>query len=286
MGTWGDGLYDNDSALDLLADHVRIPDDETDPARLAAGIGLLAWLNPVSVTHRPEPLWARVEALGDALLQLPDDTRAALRRLRDDPEAATATRSRSPEAHAAIGGYCDGPRIDALLRFPGAQPPIDELAAATAKRLDQLLAADLDLHEIAGEMVALGILIELTQADLWRPDPARVARWRDGFAAIDKSTKEGRGFWWRYVRRVHRGFDLLAPAPPVTTTQPIRRKPAAKPPASPASPADAPRFTHSKFGPGTLISRTGSGELEILVIRFDDGTTRKLLARFLTPVEP
>lgn len=283
MGTWGDGLYDNDSALDGLGDYVRVFDDEPDAARLVARIGLIAWLDPVGVTHEPEPLWARVDALGGAIEQLPADTRAALQLLRDDPKTATATRSRSPEACAVLGGYCNGPRIDALLRFPGAQPVIDELAVDAAARLDQLLTGDRELYEVAGELVALGILIELTQAGLWQPEPARVARWRAGFAAIDKTTKSERGFWWKYVRRVHRGFDLLAPAPagapaPKPT---VRKRTAAPPPAGPVE-----RFSHPKFGTGTLIARTGTGAGETLELRFDDGVTRKILARFLTAVAP
>ena len=69
---------------------------------------------------------------GDAFAALPDDTRAELDKLLDDPEAATEPSARSPEARAAIGGYCEGPRIDPLLRFPGAAPVI--AAASLAAR--------------------------------------------------------------------------------------------------------------------------------------------------------
>jgi hypothetical protein len=281
MGTWGDGIYDNDSALDGLAALVTRREEAPEAARLVAHIGLLAWLDPVGVTHDPPALWVRLDEHAAAITQLPEDTRAALQALRDDPEGVTEHGSRTPEARAALGGYCDGPRIDALLRFPGAQPVIDELAGRAVAQLDRALGQKVDLYEVAGDLVALGVLVELAQAGLWTPQPARVAAWRAGFAAIDKATRSERGFWWKYVRRVHSGFDLLAPPPPGAPAKPARpivRKPAAPAPAGPPE-----RYTHPKFGAGTLIARTGAGASATLELRFDDGVTRKVLARFLAP---
>ena len=60
------------------------------------------------------------------------------------------------------------------------------------------------------------MLIELTQAGLHSPRPARVECWRTGLTAIDKATREERSFWWKYIRRVRRGFDLLVPPPAAT----------------------------------------------------------------------
>lgn len=280
MGTWGDGIYDNDSALDTLWSLVRIDGDEPDAVRLITRIGLLAWLNPVSV-RAAGPLRARVEALGEAALaRVPADTRAALGRLLDDPEAATADGSRSQAAEAAIGGYSDGPRIDALLRFPGAQAAIDALADRCAGALDRVMRADRDGYELAGELAALGVLIELAEAGLWRPDAARVQRWRDGLAAIDRRTREERSFWWKYFRRVRAGLDLLAPAPPAAKPT-VRKKSAAAP--VPAGPEE--RYAHAKFGVGVLVGRSGAGDAAAVELRFADGEVRKILARFVTAVD-
>jgi hypothetical protein len=282
MGTWDDGLFDNDSALDELWSFVKIDGDEPDAVRLAARIGLLAWLNPVSVTHGVEGLRARVEALAEKEKErLPEATRAALEGLLDDPEAATQARSRTQAAYAAIGGYSDGPRIDALLRFPGAQEVIDELAVATAATLDRILHARNSGYEIVGGMAALGILIELAEAGLSRPEASRVARWREGLAGIDKATREERGFWWKYFKRARMGLDLLAPPPPEgAKAKPIvRRK---EPAAAPAGAQE--RFSHPKFGVGVLVGRVGAGATETLQLRFEDGTVRQILARFVTAV--
>lgn len=284
MGTWGEGLYDNDSALDELADLVQIDPEERDAARLVAGVGLYAWLLPVNISYQGGgDLPGRVAALAEEVARLPADTQAALRGLFADPEGATAKGTRAPEVEAVIGGYSDGPRIDALLRFPGAAPVIAELAARAAERLTALVAAPNDLYEVAGGFAALGVLIELRQAGLWAPADGQVAAWRVGFDAIDRRTRSERGFWWKYVRRVRRGFDLLAPPPPSAgPTKPavVRRRSVAEAPAGPVQ-----RFSHAKFGVGVLLGRAGAGDGETLELRFDDGSVRKILARFVTPVD-
>lgn len=280
MGTWGDGLYDNDSALDNLSDFVGFDGDEPDPARWAARAGLYAWMDPTGFTHHVEPLREALAAREDLLPALPADAQAALSALLADPERATEASSRSPEVRAVLGGYCDGPRLDPLLRCPGAEPAIAALAEDLAGGLDALLAAKIDLYEAAGDLTALGVIIELCQAGLWRPAPARVDAWRAGFAAMDKATRSERGFWWKYVARVRRGLDLLAPPP--APSAPVRR---ARRPAEPAA-AEVPRerFHHPKFGAGTLLARVGAGEGATLEIRFDDGVVRKILARFVAPL--
>ena len=283
MGTWGDGLYDNDSALDELADLVTIDPDERDAARLVAGIGLYAWLLPVRLTHDGgADLPDRIAALADGVARLPADTQAALAMLLADPDAATEVRARSPEATAVIGGYSNGARIDALLRFPGAEPMVAELAARAVERLTDVVEAPNDLYEAAGGLAALGVLIELRQAGLWQPAVGQVVAWRAGFDAIDRRTRSERGFWWKYVRRVHAGFDLLAPGP-VAAARPavVRRRPAAEAPTGPVQ-----RYSHAKFGVGVLLGRVGVGDGETLELRFADGSVRKILARFVTPVEP
>lgn len=212
MGTWGDGLYDTDGALDRIRDLLRPQSAETDAARLAARIGLLAWLCSLGMRRFVDALAANVAALAPAIAGLPEATRTAIDRVLTDPDYVEDGVPNAPEVYAVLNSYCSGPRLDALLRIPGAQPAIDELAARLGERLDHTLQRSGDLYEIADDLAALGLLVELTHAGLHRPDPARVARWRAGFAAIDGRTTSERRFWSKYVRRVHLGFDLLAPA--------------------------------------------------------------------------
>ncbi len=280
MGTWDDGIYDNDGALDELARLVTLDKEETDAARLIARIGLLAWLKPVAVTSDAEELRGRIDGLAaEALAKVPEETRTALDALLADPEAATKKGSRSKAARAAIGGYSDGPRIDALLKFPGAETVTAELAERAAGRLDRLLRPDGDLYRVAGGLAGLGVLIEMKEAGLWPADAARIDRWRTGFAAIDKATKVERKFWAKYVKRVRKGFDLLAPTAIAAGTKPA-------PPVRRVL-MDLPvptKYEHPSFGVGTVMTRTGSGLSETLELQFRDGTVRKILARFVVGI--
>lgn len=51
--------------------------------------------------------------------------------------------------------------------------------------------------------------------------------------------------------------------------------------ARPAAPVETARFHHAKFGDATLVRRLESDRLQL---KFDDGTERTILARFLTPL--
>ena len=279
MGTWGDGLYDNDSALDTLAQLVQLDSEERDVERLVAGIGVLAWMNPITSAHDTGELQGRVAALAGDLLRVPAETRAALQTLLADPDAATRERSRTPEVRAVLGGYCDGPRLDALLRFPGAQAALSSVAERAAELLDRALRDAHDLYQLAGDLAALGVLIELQQAGLWTPEPQRLAAWHAGFVAIDQATKSERGFWWKYSRRVRRGFELLGLA---AAAAGVAKRPPAVARAAPVGPVE--HFSHPTFGRATLLARSGTGEQETLELAFADGVVRKIRRKFVTAV--
>jgi hypothetical protein len=210
MGTWGSGIYDNDGALDGIASLVRLDLDDPDPTRIVASLGLVAWLQPVTLTVDREQVDEAAKKIADHRDALPPETRAALDQLLADPEKVCADSSRSAAVSSAIGGYSSGPRIDALLRFPGAETVIAELAERAAGRLDDALGGDEDLYEVAADLGALGVLVELSEAGLWRPGRERLAAWRAGLEAADQVTDEERGFWDRYIGRVRAGLDLLA----------------------------------------------------------------------------
>lgn len=289
MGTWGEGLYDNDSALDSLGDLLAIGDDIQDIVELTTRIGLAAWLNPVTVECDDGPLEEHVKKLSGDLEKLPEDTRKALEALMEDPETALKEGSRKPEIYAVIGGYSNGPRIDALLRFPGAIPIVAAFGEEMAKQLDDALTPKKgnDLYQVAGSLAVLGILIELALAGMFQPAPARVETWRAEFTAIDKNTKSERGFWWKYVRRVQTGFDLLAPRPPLASAPKPAARPAKRPTVkeetAPIGPVE--RYQHPKLGTGVLVGRSGAGDEEKLDLRFEDGSIRKILAKFVTRLE-
>lgn len=209
MGTWGSGIYDNDQALDCLAELVEPFCEAVATSQLPVALGLLAWLLPSHLGTAIEHHRGRFRAVPPDMAGWPDDTLAAIEALLVDPEAATQDRGREAAATEAIGGYSNGPRIEPLLRAPGGQAVLDALAARAAAHLDRTLGRPTDLYELTGELAALGVLIELATAGLVRMAPARVAAWRTGFDEADRRTSAERGFWDRYVARVRRGFELL-----------------------------------------------------------------------------
>jgi len=208
MGTWGDGLYDNDGALDVVASITEVG-EQTDATKLVARIGLAAWLDPSAITCASDELRAAVAVHAAEIAALPPGTREELAALLADPEGSTRDGSRSERVRAALGGYCDGPRIDALLRFAGAQPVIDALGEEAAEILDRACApSSRDLHELAGDLAALGLVVELVESGLWRPSAERVAAWRRGVAEADQRTREEREFWDGYASRVVQALEL------------------------------------------------------------------------------
>ena len=210
MGTWGSGIYDNDDALDRLADLVEPVCEATAAVQLPVALGLLAWLLPSHLSAAIDHHRARFPAVAADMARWPEDTLAAIEALFADPEAATHERAREAAATEAIGGYSNGPRITPLLRAPGAEAVIDALSVRASEHLDRALRSRDSLSTLAGELAALGILVELATAGFRRPVPARVAMWRAGFDAADRRTREERSFWNTYAARVRRGFDLLA----------------------------------------------------------------------------
>ena len=84
MGTWDDGLYDNDSALDVLGDLFASLNPTTGPAHLAGVVGLLAQMKPSALSHGDWP--SRIEA-SPHLAALPRDARDALETIAREPEA-------------------------------------------------------------------------------------------------------------------------------------------------------------------------------------------------------
>lgn len=197
------GIYDSDAAREALHDLVRLPPAAADPAELAVGIGLVAWLDPPKLLRWGEDLIARAEASSSGL---PPAARDALATLVRHPRAVVARGSRSAAAAAVLGEHCDGPRLDALIRLPGGRGQIDELGERAGRVLDRLRGS---LGAVAPDLAALGVVIELAEVQLWRPAPARVAGWRANFERAVEATTSGRELWDDFVDRVRRGFELL-----------------------------------------------------------------------------
>lgn len=204
MGTWGDGLYDNDSALDLLGDMMdHIPLDES-PAYLVVGIGLRIWLGGDQMEYFTETL----EAHPDWLAERPKAAQVL-----DELSGRESLDGDRPARYRQImGNYCSGPRVAALVEAEGADAVIATLVKPCREYLNEMAAQeDLDLYEAASEFAPLGILLEL---DKLRPAiPAQeIDAWERAFERANEITTEERGFWDGFVGRVRPAFGLLREA--------------------------------------------------------------------------
>jgi hypothetical protein len=204
MGAWGEGLLDNDGALDCLADLFDALEIEG-PEELATLVGLETWLHGPLDVSVAERLTAHA-----SLHALPADVRELLTRARADPEAFSNGSARSPAASEVLGTYCAGPRYDALLRLPGSGATIDRLARSAADRLDEDLGRCADLHEASDVLGLLAPLVELRLSGLLRPlESHHLGDWRKRVVALNDATHEERHFWDAYVANVRGGLDLI-----------------------------------------------------------------------------
>jgi hypothetical protein len=213
MGTWDDGLYDNDHALDVLPEMTEGVDLDRSPAHLAVGIGLRVWMASSSLEPHSGEIRAALQRHEAWLAELPEEARKALCDIADNPKAASERRgSRTPEDRAVLGTYNEGPRIDVLFRVQGADDVIREVADKCIAHLDEVTRhEDADLYEIAGDLAPLGVLLEMRAVGV-RVPRAKIKAWQAAFRRMDESTDAERAFWDKYVARVKRGFARLTSA--------------------------------------------------------------------------
>lgn len=213
MGTWDDGIFDNDSALDALADLVDSVPLDTNPAHLAAGLGLRLWIQPSALGAQPDEYQSLLHEHAAWVAALPPAVRDCLQEIEADPEAASDAHGSRPEAiRDIVGGYCDGPMNRVLLCCSGADEVIGELAHLARAHLDaNLVVVDGKcdpLETLVRPLAALGLLVSLSELGV-RESADDLERWQAVFVRANRSTTSQREFWDRYAARVNAGFRLL-----------------------------------------------------------------------------
>jgi hypothetical protein len=213
MGTWDEGLLDNDQALDVLADLIESIPLDKDPAHLAAGLGLALWFQAELFTTELERCRRLLARRADWVRSFPPEVRAVLDEIAGDPAAASEAPGGRPAALLEIlGPYCNGPRRTELLTVAGAGAVIAELAQRCRDQLTSALGRADDLYELAGELAPLGVLLELGGLAPRTPSQ-QITAWEAAFAAIDGRTLDERDFWNGYGARVRKGLALLRATP-------------------------------------------------------------------------
>ena len=210
MGTWGEGVLDNDGVLDGLADllDAEFGHLEDGPEELAVGVGVLTLLGELAHETQLARVQSILNANIEALPSLPEATAAELGRLRQ--EGATVAKlpgSRGADAKAVLGNYCNGPLIEPLFAVGDGGRAMSALQERIMAALDE--AHGEDLYELSNELAPLAVLVGL--ATLGHHVPSnRVDEWRHRFRAADEATTDERDFFDEYAARVYRAFDLVA----------------------------------------------------------------------------
>jgi hypothetical protein len=205
MGTWGEGLYDNDGALDELGDLFDALPLHGGAVPMATTVGLATWLKAPTSDRFVEA----VRQHQDWVSTLPKPAQELLRRLVHERDAFSTPRARSAELTEILGRYCDGPRYDALLALPGSAKVIEELGNSAAERLEDGLRSASDLYEASSAIGCLGVLLELAARGYWFPRRAALKECNLNVERLDEETTGEREFWDDYLARVRRGLRLL-----------------------------------------------------------------------------
>lgn len=204
MGTWGSGLWDNDSALDALPDLVRIsPAKET--LTLVTAWAVKLWF----AQCKPAEFSKGIERKASELTKLPKPVFEELVAIVREPRVYEKKTSRLPEHAKVLGGYCDGYFIAPVFELPEVRAVVashsEKLSLVVDKQLSRKPRKDL-LYEL--DLTALGLVLSFTRVGAV-PTKERLDAWEAGFDAIDQANTSERGFWDEWRDRVRPSFELM-----------------------------------------------------------------------------
>lgn len=204
MGSWGTGLWENDGAVDRVADLIPRVEKAKTAEDLVARVGLTLWLAPAALGQLVDEGELVDHVKRFDLASLPAPVRARLRTLAKGSADDLPRADASPEIAAALGLSTTGEREGLFLDLPHARRLAHELSDRCAAALDTLEGATLD--EAFEELAPIGLIALIGE----RIDRGRVARWRLGFDHADKATTDQRAHWDEAVERVRPLFNLVS----------------------------------------------------------------------------
>ena len=141
MGTWVDGLFDNDAVLDTVHDLLDALDPQRSPASFAATLAIRLRLAPTIATHTTTPLAPPGQAQRARLPQNPQSGATKGRRKAGGDAGVggariQAKRSEAPNPGGPAGRACaPGPASPPAARLPSSMAPRPRAAAPPAERL-------------------------------------------------------------------------------------------------------------------------------------------------------
>lgn len=204
MGTWGNGLFDNEATLDVVGGLVKIsPAKETMP--LLASWGLRLWFGQADA----KAFAKGIERKSAELIKLPKPLFQELVGLAQRPTEYARRNSRPAEHTAILGSTCDGYFVAPLFELPEVKGVIENRAEELSVILDKFFAGTPKAEALyKNKLAPLGVLLSLTRIGIFVA-PARADAWLAGFERMVETAKDDAEFWKGFAARVRPLFGLI-----------------------------------------------------------------------------
>lgn len=204
MGTWGNGLFDNEATLDVVGGLVKIsPAKETMP--LLASWGLRLWFGQADA----KAFAKGIERKSAELIKLPKPLFQELVGLAQRPTEYARRNSRPAEHTAILGSTCDGYFVAPLFELPEVKGIVENRAEELSVILDKFFAGTPKAEALyKNKLAPLGVLLSLTRIGI-SVAPARADAWLAGFERMVETAKDDAEFWKGFAARVRPLFGLI-----------------------------------------------------------------------------
>ncbi len=232
MGTWDDGLLDNDCALDGLGelgdgvvnDIERVAAGRSSAvvaARLAAMVGVLLQLAPEAFdADMPDAarISAALRAHARAIEKLPPTARRILVRVMEGAAGELAERpARLAKTHAALlhaeGGEAFGRRVPALFIGTAGAAYVQTVARRCVAMIDEDFEDESNWSDLCREGIGMGGLAALLVLAPCSVSARKLAGWRrkarTGLAQLAAEADDELEFHRGYYARLDRVFAVL-----------------------------------------------------------------------------
>lgn len=234
VGTWNEGILDNDTALDGLADlcHGVVEDiaalgdakpTTTATNKLCAAVGVLLQLSSydfkLDTPHGPK-IVAAVTKHATGIEKLPPAARKVMNLvLGGDGESVAARREKMPAKHVALlhkdAKECRfGRRQAALFASKEAATYVQSVAKRCIEAIDEDFEDEDNWSDLCREGMGLGLLGVLMVLAPCKVPAARIARWRKlaqkGLAALEAAPDDELDFHQQYYKNLDAVFAVLA----------------------------------------------------------------------------
>ncbi len=232
MGTWDDGLLDNDCALDGLGelgdgvvnDIERVAAGRSSAvvaARLAAMVGVLLQLAPEAFdADMPDAarISAALRAHARAIEKLPPTARRILVRVMEGAAGELAERpARLAKTHAALlhaeGGEAFGRRVPALFIGTAGAAYVQTVARRCVAMIDEDFEDESNWSDLCREGIGMGGLAALLVLAPCSVSARKLAGWRrkarTGLAQLEAEADDELEFHRGYYARLDRVFAVL-----------------------------------------------------------------------------